>query len=86
MYWTRTNHPNNVTVFTAGMDGVNPKSLVSGFRAATGIQIDFEMRRLYWSDFGNMRILSSNLDGSGIVTIHQLAQNPLGIALVDARL
>ena len=86
MYWTNSLEPNNVTIFKAGMDGMNKTPLVSGSLRGYGIQIDLETRRLYWADETNRRIQSSNLDGTDVVTIQQLSGGPFGLALADQRL
>ena len=85
MYWT-TYAPASGVIFTAGMDGSNPRSLVAGTEQASGVQIDLEKRRLYWTLYEIKRIQSSKLDGSDVVTIHQLADCPIGIAVVGERL
>ena len=52
---------------------------------AGGIQVDVRTKRLYWATFDS-RIMSSNLDGTDVVTIHQVSANLYGLALLDERL
>ena len=72
-------------ILKSGIGGSSPTGIVAGSDGAAGIEIDFESRRLYWAEYWDHRISSSNLDGSDIVSIAQTL-DPYGIALVGRRI
>ena len=81
IYYSRyTNDPNLHCVLRAGTDGAGATGIVMGSRGAFGVQIDFESRRLYWAEYWENRIRSSNLDGSDLVTLISETFSPYGIA------
>ena len=88
MYWVGESFSHGAFIRKGGMDGSNPTNLVVGAGDAVGIQIDFQTRRLYWTNHDCNRIQYSNLDGSGIVTAHHLSKSdkPMGIAIYGDRL
>ena len=82
MYWTKAG---GYGVFQGGMDGSNPTNFPEVTGEADGIQIDFNTRRLYWAQYGQGLIQSSNLDGTDLVTIQERPAGPFGLALVGSR-
>ena len=54
-------------------------------RGANGIAIDFESRELYWAEYYDNRIRSSNLEGGAVVKTAQTT-GPYGIAVAGQRI
>ena len=72
------------SIMSAGTDGSDGITLVSGLQTPCGIAIDFLERRIYWADRGTNRIQSCDTQGHGIRTVVQLLPGdyqPWGIAL-----
>ena len=85
MFWTRFS-PTRCIV-KGGMDGSNPEILIPGLTNPLGIVIDFEASRLYWAEFNDNRIQSSNLQGGDIITAVQMSGSGLyGIAIAKDRI
>ena len=78
MYWTTDRG-----IMKAWMDGTNSVEIVSGLRHPMGVTMDYESPRLFWVEQGSKKVQSSGSDGSNVVTLAQLKDTPLGIA-VDA--
>ena len=69
------------------MDGSKASTVVSDLGDLGGLVIDFQSSRLYWTEWNTMKIQSSSLDGSKVVTLaHALKDRPFGIALIHERL
>ena len=86
MYISRfTGDTDEHCIFKAGTDGSSPTGIVAGAQAAHGIQIDFQSRRLYWAEWFDSRIRSSNLDGGEVLTVNGNSR-PFGISLVGSRI
>ena len=79
MYWARW--AGDIT--RAQMDGSDRVQIVTGLGTPIGLAIDYDGSRLFWAEFSGNKVCSSNLDGSDIRTIVQLAAGvgPCGIAL-----
>ena len=82
---TYTGNVDKHCILKAGTDGSSPTGIVAGARAAHGIQIDFQSRRLYWAEWYESRIRSSNLDGGDVMTVNKNSR-PFGISLVGSRI
>ena len=73
-------------VCKAGMDGSNPTTLVGGCGETNGIHIDFQRRRIYSASYDNNFKQSINLNGGDVVTIHELPDEPFGLAILGEKL
>ena len=83
MYWTTGS---DGTIRRAEMDGSGPAVLLSGLSNPHGITIDFDTSRLYWAEYGNQKIQSSDFQGKEMRTIATLADDvPWGIAIMQDR-
>ncbi len=75
IYWTNMGNPsaNDGNIERANLDGGNLTIIVpeGGTFTPKQLQLDKENGRLYWSDREGMRVMRSNLDGSGIETLIQ---------------
>jgi hypothetical protein len=73
IYWTNMGVPNrdDGSIERADLDGSNRRVLVPQGTTFTPKQIHLEKRsgKLYWCDREGMRVMRSNLDGSGIETL-----------------
>ena len=69
----------------AWMDGTNPVPIVSGLSSPAGIALDYNSRKLFWTDFGTDKIQSSDLDGRNVQTVATVSK-PYGIAVSENRL
>lgn len=86
MYYTRyVGSTGGSIILKAGMDGSEPTSLVRGSGDADGIDIDLQSKRIYWAEFYNNRIGSSNLHGGDMFTVALNTSGPYGIAIVGER-
>ena len=86
IYYSRyTGDVDHSCILKAGTDGSSPAGIVQGAHGAHGIQIDFQYRRLYWTEYLNNRIRSSNLDGGDVVIVVHTLSRPYGIALFGQR-
>jgi hypothetical protein len=78
IYWTNMGVPNlNVgSIERADIDGQDRKTIVpeGGTFAPKQLHLDKKNGKLYWSDREGMRVMRSNLDGSGIETLVQTGQ------------
>ena len=70
------------------MDGTNPSEIVTGLIYPAGIAIDYDSRRLFWTEALTDLVQSSNLDGTDVQLVKQLNDDtwPWGIAVKDGRL
>lgn len=82
MYWTDPD-PSAKKIQRANLDGSNIEDLVTtGLISPTGIALDVEAGKMYWTDFGTDKIQRANLDGSNVEDmIATVLSNPIGIAL-----
>jgi hypothetical protein len=73
IYWTNMGVPNlnDGSIERADIDGRNRKVIVRKGGTFTPKQLHLEKKagKLYWSDREGMRVMRSNLDGSGIETL-----------------
>jgi hypothetical protein len=73
IYWTNMGVPslNDGSIERADIDGRNRKTIVPQGATFTPKQLHLEKKagKLYWSDREGMRVMRSNLDGSGIETL-----------------
>jgi hypothetical protein len=73
IYWTNMGVPslNDGSIERADIDGRNRKVIVPKGGTFTPKQLHLEKKagKLYWSDREGMRVMRSNLDGSGIETL-----------------
>ena len=76
------------SVLKAGLNGTDPREIVSGLQSPGGIVIDHSSSKLFWTDHFANRIQSSDLDGGNVTTIAKLEDGagPWGIALYDSKL
>ncbi|KAI8440067.1 hypothetical protein MSG28_001491 [Choristoneura fumiferana] len=68
----------------ADMDGGNRKRIIVGEMTwPNGLALDFESKRIYWTDGGNRTIEYANLDGTGRTTLigGQQLPHPFGLDL-----
>ena len=79
MYWTRG--PAGV-IMEAQMDGSDMVRLID-CNGPLGIIIDYDTSRIFWTEQGNNRILSSNLNGTDVRSVVALptGTTPYGIAI-----
>ena len=72
----------------AGMDGSNPTTLVTGLGQPWDITVDLKTSKLFWTDYYNDKIESSNLDGGERRTVISLFSfaAPTGVAVSNDRL
>ena len=72
----------------AGMDGSNPTRLVNELRFPYGITIDLKTSKLFWTDYWQDKIESSNLEGGDRQTVVQLPADvyPIGTAVANGRI
>ncbi|XP_076062572.1 low-density lipoprotein receptor-related protein 6 [Oratosquilla oratoria] len=80
MYWSewRADSPD---IARANLDGSNPERIITNVKRTNGLTIDFEDRRLYWTDLDNKKIESSDLDGRNRKEILVGLQQPYGLTL-----
>src|SRR6266566_6910912 len=75
IYWTNMGvfSRNDGSIERADLDGGNRKTIVpqGGTFTPKQLQLEKQSGRLYWSDREGMRVMRSNLDGSGIETLIQ---------------
>jgi DNA-binding beta-propeller fold protein YncE len=73
IYWTNMGNPNanDGSIERADLDGANITNIVppGGTFTPKQLQLDKKNGKLYWSDREGMRVMRSNLDGSGIETL-----------------
>jgi DNA-binding beta-propeller fold protein YncE len=73
IYWTNMGNPsaNDGSIDRSDLDGGNITAIVpaGGTFTPKQIQLDKKNGKLYWSDREGMRVMRSNLDGSGIETL-----------------
>ena len=71
----------------AGMDGSNVTTLVTGSTAPWDITIDLKTSRLFWTDYHENTIESSDLEGADRRTVSlALFTYPTGIAVFNDRI
>ena len=64
MFWT--DWGSNPKIERAGMDGSSRVAIVyQDLVWPNGLALDYELRRLYWTDAGAKKIEFANIDGSG---------------------
>ena len=81
MYWTEGS-PADYMILSAAMDGTEMRFVIEGLSSPSGIAVDSEGGKLYWTDIGSHKIQRADLDGTGIedlVTVE--TQEPVDIAL-----
>jgi hypothetical protein len=79
IYFFETNGP---TLQRCNLDGSSKEILISsGLDHPRNLVLDNANSRLYWTDYGIDRILSSNLDGTDQRYLTYQSPNPRGIAL-----
>jgi DNA-binding beta-propeller fold protein YncE len=75
MYWTNMGNPkaNDGAIMRSDLDGGNLTVIVpqGGTFTPKQLQIDAKTGKLYWCDREGMRVMRSNLDGSGVETLVQ---------------
>jgi DNA-binding beta-propeller fold protein YncE len=73
LYWTNMGNPkiNDGSILRSDLDGVNLTTIVppGGTFTPKQLQIEKSTGKLYWCDREGMRVMRSNLDGSGIETL-----------------
>src|SRR3984885_7477013 len=73
IYWTNMGNPNanDGSIDRSDIDGKNLTTIIpaGGTFTPKQIQLDKKNGKLYWSDREGMRVMRSNLDGSGIETL-----------------
>jgi hypothetical protein len=78
IYWTEMGIPNKEdgSIERANIDGSKHVTIVPNGKTFTPKQLQLDKRngKLYWCDRGGMRVMRSNLDGSGIETLVQTGQ------------
>ena len=84
---TTTSNPSG-GIFKAELDGSNLVKIISGIKSPRGITIDFGSLRLFWADYSDNKIYSSNLDGTDVRLVVQLSSGagPWGIEVTDEKL
>ena len=85
MYYT-SEGPHSIK--RAGMDGSNPMTIIAtGLGDAWGITTNFKTSELFWTDFGNDTIESSDVVGGNRRTVVSISAGslPIGIAVADGR-
>ena len=87
MYWTRFGVTSN-GLMRAQMDGSNVAQLLGGLRTPSGITIDYDGSRIFWTEHWGDKISSSNLDGTDvrIIVTPKPCSSPWGIALHKNRM
>ncbi|XP_060530301.1 low-density lipoprotein receptor-related protein 6 isoform X2 [Cylas formicarius] len=81
MYWSEWGQQSN-SIKKAAMDGSNPKELISTNGRAAGLTLDYEGRRLYWSEEDVPAICSADLDGNDKkVIVKDNLHVPVGLTL-----
>src|SRR5260221_697678 len=87
IYWTNMGNPkaNDGTIDRANLDGTNVTNIVPPGKTWTPKQLKLDQKngKLYWSDREGMRVMRSNLDGSGIETLVETGRGDA--ARLDAR-
>ena len=86
MYWTSFARSSNASIFKSGTDGSELSIFVANLACSSGLMIDYDSSRIYWTDCKAKKIQSSDLGGSGIVTVAELPSGPYGLALAHQRL
>ena len=82
IYWIAGVASNNYYIQRANLDGSNIETLATGLNNVSGIALDADGGKIYWTDWKSWRrIRRANLDGSNIETLIITGHNPLGIAL-----
>jgi hypothetical protein len=78
IYWTEMGIPNKEdgSIERANIDGSKHVTIVPNGKTFTPKQLQLDKRngKLYWCDREGMRVMRSNLDGSGIETLVQTGQ------------
>jgi DNA-binding beta-propeller fold protein YncE len=73
LYWTNMGNPkvNDGSILRSDLNGVNLTTIVPPGGTFTPKQLEIEKStgKLYWCDREGMRVMRSNLDGSGIETL-----------------
>jgi sugar lactone lactonase YvrE len=73
LYWTNMGNPklNDGSILRSDLDGTNLTTIVppGGTFTPKQLQIETGTSKLYWCDREGMRVMRSNLDGSGIETL-----------------
>jgi hypothetical protein len=73
IYWTNMGNPsaNDGSIDRCDLDGGNVTTIVpaGGTFTPKQLQLDKKNGKVYWSDREGMRVMRSNLDGSGIETL-----------------
>src|SRR5271154_4651460 len=73
LYWTNMGNPkmNDGSILRSDLDGGNLTTIVpaGGTYTPKQLQIEKSTGKLYWCDREGMRVMRSNLDGSGIETL-----------------
>ncbi len=82
MYWTNVSIDTDVSsIQYANLDGSNIKPFVPELDLPTGIALDMDEGKIYWTDTGSEKIQRANLDGSNTETLITGLENPTDIAL-----
>ena len=82
MYWTNVSIDTDVSsIQYANLDGSNIKPFVPELDLPTGIALDVDEGKIYWTDTGSEKIQRANLDGSNTETLITGLENPTDIAL-----
>lgn len=80
MYWSEWKNSNSIK--KAAMDGSKSRKLISTKGHASDLTLDFDKRRLYWSEITTPAIWSSDLDGNDVrIIVKNDISSPIGLTL-----
>jgi DNA-binding beta-propeller fold protein YncE len=81
LYWTNMGNPkvNDGSILRSDLDGGNLTTIVppGGTFTPKQLQIEKSTGKLYWCDREGMRVMRSNLDGSGVETLVDASRGEL---------
>jgi hypothetical protein len=83
MYWTSSNLVDGGQIHSAHLDGTGPLVIASLGASANprGIALNSAANKLYWADFDQGAIFSSDLSGGGIATVVTTTPGLWGLAI-----
>ena len=83
VFWGNQNLGGSASIYSANMDGSSPVKVAgTGISYPTGIAIDLENSRIYWTDLRGNKIESCTMDGEERYVVAILAGSP-GPAGID---
>ena len=87
MYWTKYLQAGS-SIWRSDLDGSNGVRILDHLKYPYGIAIDFSSRRLYWADFEDSRIQSSDLQGRNFRATFKLPNEsyPTGVVVIGHRI